>query len=357
MLQNYFENFVIKRIILHEIFKRDDNRQIVNPDYSSEVTTLDGPGLIALQDRIVSALGKGSHSVEMEVTELGDESAFKKMVYLLDLEEEDFIEGSQSLALDLAKAQTSRRIPGGVVVIMDGTTGANNHRFSLSLKAEIHSGFTKTAEGQKIILEYLSNLLLTPQQKFYKIGIFIEKYLSDEIADRTPDEFSAFVYDHNIKTKDEDHKAAQYFYESYLGCRFSPTDKKLTKDFYVYTREFINNLNQPDEKKVDLYDSLYVYLKVFQGQTIEAAEFANQYLEEEFHDRYSNHMDIKGFPGHAVAKDISYLNNSLRKRKIKFTSDVQIIAPSNNFKDLVQITSSSREKTTLEILGSIKEQQ
>ncbi|MEX0597022.1 MAG: nucleoid-associated protein [Candidatus Paceibacterota bacterium] len=354
---NYFENFIINRIILHEIFKRDDNRQIVTPDYSSEVTTLDGAGLIALQDRIVSALGKGSHSVQMEVTELGDESAFTKMVSLLDFEENEFIEGTQLLALGLAKAQTSRRIPGGIVVVMDGTTGANNHRFSLTLKAEIHSGFTKSAEGQKIILEYLSNLLLTPQQKFYKIGIFIENESSDDSINRTPDEFSVFVYDHNIKTKDEDHKAAQYFYETYLGCCFSPTDKKLTKDFYVHTREFINNLNQSDEVKVDLYDSLYVYLKVSQGQTIATSEFANQFLEEEFHDRYGNHMEVKGFPDHAITKDLSYLKNSLRKRKLKFTSDVQVIAPSNNFTDLVKIIDSNREKTTLEILGSLKEQQ
>lgn len=357
MNNNFFENFRIDRIIAHEIFKRDENRQVVEPEYSNELTTLEGRGLITLQDRIISSLGQGSHSLKMDVVSDGVDSTFQKAANIVDSNDDKFVNISKELTYSLARAQFSRRIPGGVVVLMDGLTGADSYKYVLIIKAEIHSGFNKTTDGQKLILEYLSDLLLTPQQKFYKIGIFIEKESSNGDEEiRSSDEFETFVYDHNIKAKDEEHKAAQYFYESFLGCAFSPTNKKLTKDFYYHTKKFINNSDVEDDQKVDLHNSLYVYLKVSQNQTIKTSDFANEYLGTDLKDRYLDYMETKEFPQNSIMKDISYLKRKLKKRRIKFTSDVQLVAPSNNFDQLVKITQTNTTKTFLEIEGVIKDQ-
>jgi hypothetical protein len=63
-----FANLVIEKIILHQIYERNEAREIVAPFYSQTLTNLDVRGLNVLQERIVDALGNNSHSIEMNIS-------------------------------------------------------------------------------------------------------------------------------------------------------------------------------------------------------------------------------------------------------------------------------------------------
>ncbi|MBI5215070.1 MAG: nucleoid-associated protein [Ignavibacteriae bacterium] len=348
-----FNNLLIKRIIVHEVYQRSDNRDIVPPKYSTEFTTLDIKGIATLQERIINALGNESYSLEMQINGTNPESVFDVSTKLIASADNDFKEISKKLPLKLAQAQTSRIIPGGVVVVFDGTIGSNNKRFLGIIKAEIHSGFNIIEDDNVLSLEFLSDLLLTPQQKLYKIALFIENN-SPQNGSILPENYLVFVYDHNM-TKSETQQAAQYFYETFLGCTFSPSDKKLTSDFYHYTKEFFETLNIPEDTKLDLETGLYTYLKVSQNNLISVTEFADEYLEPEQKDNYSEFMFDKGLPDRQINKDITYIMYKLRRRNIKFTSDVKISSPSDNFEDLVHIISKTEDdRTIVSIKGTIK---
>jgi hypothetical protein len=50
---------------------------------------------------------------------------------------------------------------------------------------------------------------------------------------------------------------------------------------------------------------------------------------------------------HAVEKDITYIKNKLRQRKVTFTNNVKIIAPADNFNDLLSIEQNNNTNETV----------
>lgn len=352
----HFTNLRIDKIIVHEVFQLNENREPVPPRFSDELTSLDRPGLNTLQERIIQALGNDSHSIEMFVSNGESNSTFDISSKLLDLDNDQFIRMSKKIPEKLTQAQTSRKIPGGIVVIFSGKLGLQNYRYAGIIKAEIHSGFSLDVKNGKLLLKYLSELLLTPQQKLYKIGIFIETDKNDFVESvRIPADFSVYVYDHNL-TRNETQSAAQYFYQAFLGCSVSASDKKLTRDFFTFTKEYIESLDLKDEEKLDLNSSLYTYLKVDNTSIIKASEFAERYLSTDKRDAYVNYLEEKKIPLRGITKDLSYLQHKLRRRRLSFSSNVKIIAPSERFDELIQIKGMENSRTILSVEGHIEKE-
>jgi len=264
-------NLRINRIVAHQVFQRTITGEMVDPQCSQECTVLPQPGLTALQTRITEALGNDSHCIEMYISQNGPSSVYDHCNHLLDANEVDFISISHVVADKLSHSQISRKIPGGILIMFDGLVGHQNHRFIGIIKAELQEGFSLQTAANKLLLTFISKLLLTPSQKFYKIGAFIETNSPDDPAHRTPDDYVVLVYDHNLMTRTEEGQAAKYFYETFLGCSFSPSDKKLTSDFFYKTREYIDELQVGEEEKLDLQSSLYSYLKVSQSNVVEVS--------------------------------------------------------------------------------------
>lgn len=345
-----FSNLQIQRIVIHEIFERDTEKNIQEPRYGEELSILNDRGIETLEERIINAIGSESNSMEMEIKDIDNGSCVSIVDELINLSDTDFIERSKRIAYKLAEAQVSRRIPGGVVVVVQGIAGeVVDKNFIVIIKAEIHNGFTRTNN----VLSYLSDLLLTPQQKLYKIAAFLENNVE---AEELGSKYELCVYDHNMK-KSETKDAATYFYGSFLGSIFKRNSKIVTKEFYEATKDIINNMDITDDEKVDLNMGLYTYVKSPVNATISVDEFANQYLKEEMRDNYHYCMQEKGIPNTAISKDLGYLNSRLKQRRIKFTSEVSITAPSDKFNDSVRVLECSDNKSIIEITGKIKEQQ
>lgn len=351
-----FENFKLRRLIIHEIFQRDLDRKAKEPIYGNAYTSLTQDGESIFKERFVNAMGSNSHSIEMSIEKTEENSLFRTICDMMHASDNVFIKDSKHVAKRLVEAQVSRKIPGGIVVIFSGTVGRNNYNYCGIIKAEVHAGFMKVFDRDKgLAIEFISNLLLTPQQKLYKIGVFICKKNSGE--EITQDDLLAFVYDHNM-TAMETRQVAIYFYETFLGCNISPTDKKLTQDFYYNTKRFIDEADIDDEQKVDLHSGLYSYLKTDTGGTIKVSEFANRYFEnEELRQKYQVFMRDKKMPGRAISKDLTYLKNKLKRRSMFFTSNVKISGPAERFPELVKITEQNENQTVVTITGKIKTQE
>lgn len=344
---NYAQNLKINRAILHKIHERKIDKTIKDPEYSSKLAEINVAGMNALRNRIVNAIGNNSCSLEMEICNVDAGTTFDLAQKSINESDDVFIENSKKIAYNLAEAQKSRRLPSGTVVVFEGTTSINSYPYIGIIKAEPQEGFK--FEGQ--LLDFIENLILTKHQKFYKIGMFIKV---NDCKDNESDNFVAIVYDSNLAKITSD--AASYFYNDFLGCEKLQSEPNLNKQFYLETRDFIDSIEDiRDDEKLDLNYALYSYMEVEKSGTISVNDFSDKYLDKKIESKYKNHMKNKSFPLRNIGKDTSIINNLLKNRKINFTNDIQLVAPSESFKEMIEFK-NEEDKTIVIINGSIVKQ-
>lgn len=350
-----FEGLSIEKIVAHRIFARKADKQSVAPKCSSKLVALDGQALDALQKRITEALGSRSHGVEMSIEKSSAESFFQNSAKMLHATDEDFIALSKIAAQSLTAAQNTPVIPGGVLTIISGRIGNDQLRFLAAIKAETQDGFRTEENAESVTMQYLKDLLLTPTQRLYKIGLIVEIATHKPTEDGyEPSNFRAFLFDH-LMTALETRKAAAYFYEAFLGMGIQSSAKKLTRDFFEFTKTFINTSQIEEDKKIELTEALRVELRS-NAATVSARDFADRHLDGDLSKSYIEHMKNNGFPQNAVVKDNDYIKARLRKpRKLLFTSGVLLSGPADGFQELVKIMPTNDEGETLvRISGSIR---
>lgn len=327
-------NMEINRIILHKIHQRRSSDIVEIPTYNDSLTQLDLDAMCTFKERVVQALGSDSNSVEMDITEVSQDSTFDYIKRSIVANEQDFIELSKKTALKLASSQKTLKIPGGIFIMFDGTIGLNNNRFLAIMKAETQEGFTlKTDDNSPLTLSHLRELFLTPQQKLYKIGIFIE----------VDNNYKAIIYDKNL-SKGRKSEAAKYFYEGFLGCSQNSNSKVLTKKFYTETQDFINkNKDITPNEKLRLNNALNTYLLGSRQNIISCNEFSDLYLDDEYKDNYTNHMESCDIPQTTIIKDTSSIESIMKNRKIFFKNNIKLVGPSDKFEDVVSVEINDTE--------------
>ncbi len=140
-------NLTIDRIIIHQIYRRDENGNKVTPTQSHEYTIFDQSAMQEFKSRVKDALGDGSKAVEMAIVNQESGDLPPLVDIMTDQDNESFIVSSFDIAKKISDAQQMKSIPGGIVVIFSGKQGAQQKKFLGIIKAEIHSC------GMKIKLE------------------------------------------------------------------------------------------------------------------------------------------------------------------------------------------------------------
>lgn len=348
------ENVTINRVCLHEIYQRADSGTVPPPTYGKGLLSLPPRAMNAFRGRVIAAFKSNAQCMDMSVRDFGVGSVLANGENLLGLRNDAFVQHSRVFADALAAAQTSRQIPGGLMVVFDGTLGNPATPFFGVMKAELHDGFVKTDDLQA---EFISDLFLSPKTKLYKIGLFVRDGANPRPP--LPDGWHATVYDSTMTASQRD-AAATYFYSTFLGLDIPDNAAQQVKRFFEQTRDFIKQANLPEVEKVDLYNGLYSYLKLDRGNTVQTSRFAETYLEDALADDYLAHMRQQRFPTAAVAKDISEISGVLRLRRYKFPRAIALVGPPDALEDLVTITPLEGEHgeawTQVVIRGQIQSQ-
>jgi len=349
------ENLIINRICLHEVHLFGDDGNVVTPSYGTGLLKLNGRALDAFRARVVAAFKSNAQCMEMSVREHSAGSVLAVGSLLKGLLDQDFVVASQQFANMLAAAQTSRSIPGGLVVVFDGTVGQPATGFFAVMKAELHEGFLKTNNLQA---QFVNDLFLSPKTKLYKIGIFVSD--GGQTHRPLPDGWSPIVYDSAMTASHRD-AAAAYFYSKFLGLDIPSNSAQKVKQFFENTKKFILESILSPEDKVDLFNSLYTYLKVDQGATIQVSEFADRFMLPDMADDYERHMRLQKFPISAVPKDLSEVSGSLRLRRLRFPRSITLSGPSDAIRDLVSVSKivgdGGEDWTQVTIRGRIEAQE
>ncbi|MDC7251614.1 nucleoid-associated protein [Wohlfahrtiimonas chitiniclastica] len=335
-----FSLLKINQVVAHEVFP-PTNSGVTAPLLSNSLIILDPAGIDELQERLTNVLGKESKSTPMDIIERGTDSCFH---FCQNSIGKDFISNSKEIAQKHTRIHTNKGWPGGLIIVIEATITSAKTPCIFIIKAEKQSGYNKTIDSSNnITLSYLNNLFLTPQSKLYKVGAFIFHAASED----------AVLFDSNLSNSTN---AAQYFYQAFLGLKIPETNKFYTKQFFELTTQFIQEMDIPVEEKIEYQQALYNELKVNKIISFQSSDFAEKTFPSEKIDNYLEFLEEQNFPSHAITKDIVLISNNLKIRKLKFSSDVKIIAPSEQFEKLVEIIESNDSETTIKVYGKLTNQ-
>lgn len=345
-----FINTKIQKVAIHKVFKRETKENIVPPLFNSSCSVLDIDAKNALVQKIVKAFGNDAHSIQMEIEDFGEESVYKylKDFWMTDQSDDKFLELSKKVTLLLAHTQNSRVYPDSMIIVVKGTTKPINLDYIAIIKAEMSDGFNVENYNGENIFEYVSNLLLTGQQKLQKIGFFINTQVRGREINRN--HVLPFLFDSNTAESVADAKS-MYFYKNFLGLKFREDADVITNKFYVSTKKFINESGLDPVERVRLQTALHDYLVVRNGMTICMSDFAEEYiLQDDVKDCYLRTLEAAGVPRTAMRKDLSMISNK-KTRKLSFENAIKLSAPIDEFDENIVISEDQNGNTTITIRG------
>lgn len=332
-------NLNIDKIIIHQVYQRDVEGHKVTPMQSHEYTNFSATAMETFKQRVIEALGESSKAVEMEITNQDMEDLPTLVERSIDEDGVTFAVSSYDFAVKLTNSQHTKGIPGGIVVVFTGTQGHPAKKFIGIIKAETHSAYEKEVDDVtgEISLKYVEEVLLTPSSKLYKTAGFFEKANYDSTYSDLNDKWVVMVSDSQI-SKAGGKAAAKYFYADFLGCGYPQTSARTTKQFYDEAKDFIKALDVEEHEKSDYLNALTTYLKVDTSSTISSSDFASKYFDQDTQDSFTEHMEDAGLPTASFTKDVEHIAGNLKFRKVSFSKNVKISAPSDSFKNLITMS-------------------
>lgn len=346
-----FEDLTIERMIVHEVVLASALNGPDAPLMSTALSQLDPAGLRLVSRRVAEALGTDSHSVEVEVAEAGDGSAFQMCSSLLDAAAPEFIATSQRLATKLSRSQNVGSIKGGIALIFQGSAGpaTQRQRLIVVVKAESDSAFIKTNNPTGVLLQFVREMVFGAQQRLFKVGAFIEVRRRPGTP-RAKSDFETVVYDHQMNIKGAG-QAAQYFYATFLGTTMAPSAPQLSKQFFDATTKFINESNRTRAERWELRNHLVSYLRSNEP-TISGKIFSDRFLRADERQAYLGLLREEGLPGRAIPKDNRFIDSQLKLRKLTFSNRIQLSGPSDAFANSITVE-EGENSTTIRIAATV----
>jgi hypothetical protein len=336
------------------VFKRNEEKQPVKPNFSSSLLTLPDAALTAFQRRITQALGHKSSGIEMSINDDSPNSFFQKSATAIYSDVDSFIKTTCELSTDLAKVQAAKDLGASKLIFISGRAGVSDSPYKAVIKAELSDGFAESGDT----LQYLEDLFLTPTQKLYKIGFIhnIATMPPSGAGQYDPANFKAYLFDH-LLTQNETRDAAHYFYAGFLGMKVMASDKRLTCDFFENTKSYVNTMPVDQDRKVALLEALRSELRSNKA-TLQVSSFAKDHFSESERGGFIDFMTHKGSPTNSFSKSLDYIAHALKKRQqMKFSNNVTLTAPSDQLHQLVKVTEVTAEHTILKVQGTIEVQE
>lgn len=348
------EFLTIDRIIIHHIPQRAADKSYVEPTLSDTLVKLPKSGLDMFTRRIGVSLGHQSHGIKADFQDVEKGSFFEDSVDLMDGDDATFIAASKRAAEKLTAVQRSKNLSDSKLIVISGTSSKEQMPFSAVIKADLQDALAETTENKKTVIDYLKNVFLTESQRLFKIG-FVQKN-SKLGKKKAPEHFSLHLFDH-LMTGTESRSAAVYFYWDFLGADVASSDKRMTRDFFEKTKDFLNSQDISTSHRMDLGEALRAELRS-NSQTISVGEFGKKHLTPAMNKDYEKFMEKANFPKHAITKDTEYIKAKLKRRqKLVFTNGVMLTTPADMLKTLVTVAPSKDGSTVVTIAGTVESEE
>lgn len=158
-----FTNTTFSRIIFHQIFQKKSSEEYSNLEYQNSLIGIDSDVEEIIKNRLTDACGKRSRAFKLHIENISPGRFFPLANDLRNVNDEEFVEKSKDIALELAKAQRRTRIPGGYLILIDAIDSEGDG-IVIVIKAEPHEAVKSTYDSasQSPIIELIKDIFLSP---------------------------------------------------------------------------------------------------------------------------------------------------------------------------------------------------
>ncbi len=350
-------HLAISRAVLFDILVDKADKSPNAPTGGATLSQLPFEAKQMVAIRIAGALGKNANGLEVKIVNSEPTSFFQLACKAMDSNDSDFLLRAREIAVMLAAAQANKHLAQSKLMLIQATVTAGQLPCLIAVKAELQEGLadrSSTVAGTMNI-QHLKDIFMTESQRLFKIG-----YLQRTVASPTiklgqyePNEHIAHIFDHLMSATETRH-AAFYFYNGFLGCNTASSARARTRDFYENTMAFIKASGIDEDDKLDLKEALRTELKSA-SNVINVIAFASAHMDTQVKKAYETFMiQQKGFPNHAVEKDLGYVKDRLkRRRKITFSNDIWLSTPPDLMAS-VRTVENDDGSTTITVPGVVE---
>jgi len=257
--------------------------------------------------------------------------------------ENDFVAMSRHIAEHLYVSQTGS-MSSGLLTVMQASVAAAPAIAILKLEKE--SGI-RVQEQQRhgmstFAIEHIPDLMLSEKTKVFKVGLFVH-------TGDTVESIEGSISD-NQRGRSPTTEVADFFLTQFLGCRLYEAPEVTTKHFLQTSEAFINEKVQDPELKAR-YDIGLLATLSSEETEINPDSFARSHLILSDRQRYVEFVENAGIPpNRPFRKDLSLVANSLKRVKLAFAGGAFLLAPTEQFDDVVhvELLNDGRTRATIE---------
>lgn len=340
-----FSEIEFKRVVVHKIDRKEKGQEHASVDPDNHLIIINNDVQELIKDRLVKAAMKTGKALELSIEQSANYSFYGICSGLNLKNDTDFMESSTNLAHLLAEAQTRNSIPGGYLIFIEALTPALQKVY-IVIKAELQEVLKYEWNTNASYVKLLSDVFLSTDQKFYKVGVIFERKESEWNIDlESPnDKWACFLFDNQFNP---DSKPAEYFYSDFLGFSIESNPKIQTKKFYDSTESFVTENVDEYTDKQNIISALKQEMHNKDTRDISPKDFSESYFhDEELTEKYV--AEVANYLPEYVLKDPEMIKSKLEWRKINFPNKVTLSAPDRHFDFNIQIITSKKDLDTID---------
>lgn len=333
----------ITSIIVNDIPKHKKNDNSNEPEYSETISTLTVGLRLFFKDKITQALNS-SKALYICYEDETLSPVPRLIEKLLSEKGQNIIPQSKAISSHLYNSQNGGN-SAGIVVIVYGKVNSQDSCIILKLERDKGARLTRNNVTKTYEIEEIQNLMLTEKTKIFKVVIFINR--KDFNAN-----YDGILFDQQISIASKMNEITTWFLSKFLGCLAYNAPRIATKNFYNYTRAFIDTVE--DKLTVAKYLSdLNSYLQK-NSSTLNPKEYADDYLKSEHKDDYKDFLKKRKFNFSVFQKDLHYVKNKINKMMVKFINGITIINDKGSIHDKIKLSKTNDGQHKAEIISKIK---
>ena len=237
-------------------------------------------------------------------------------------------EQSRAAATHLAATQNGHN-PAGLLTVIEVTldTGPGVAVMKLERESGIRFDITKDGEYAKVNLELLRQLTLTNKTKVFKTALFTNPDISDPLAivGRASD---------NQRGQAEGRAVADFYLNTYLGCRHALNPARTTQTFVKTVTDFVNATDMTPETRGRYCMALLTELHS-NNIDISPKQFVHEHIGVEHRSDLLGNLREQGLePGTAFQKDTTLVR--YEKIRVVFDSGIVLVGTGQDVNDHVR---------------------
>ena len=185
-------------------------------------------------------------------------------------------------------------------------------------------------------------------------GFSRQVYLSHQGSGSTLDDIDGRVSD-NQRSYAPTAEVADFFLNTFLGCKLMEAPDVSTRKFFLATEAFISS-EVPDAERKTQYETALMAEMNSQRMVVNPIRFADDHLEVYDREAFRTWIEESDLAQQPFEKDTQLIQNRLRKISYDFHSGVQVMAPPDAIdQELVGVNQMDDGRTHLQVRDRLKD--